>query len=294
MKNIIFKIAMITFALVLSSCEKEITIDLPEYESKVVFEGTIEIDEYSQVVITKSADYFSVYNQQTLESMFVNNAFVTVTNQNNVVDTLDLTIDMNMPFPFVYKGKSIKGQVGGVYTLNAIIDGKTYSSTTRIPQPVAIDSAFYFEMDEINKSGIIRLKFTDPAGINNFYRVFTKRVNKDSTFYAVMGATYDDKFFDGNFTFGDLYRGDISNLKPVEEEENTFENNRYYNEGDTVIIKQSSLDFNSYKFWYSAEQLLQNGQNPFMSPASVKSNIADALGVWCGYGSTYYTVILKK
>ena len=40
------------------------------------------------------------------------------------------------------------------------------------------------------------------------------------------------------------------------------------------------MDYDHYKFWYTAEWIINAGDNPFLSPAPIHSNIDGAMGVW--------------
>ncbi len=280
--------------ILLTSCEKEISIDLPQYETKVVIEGSIETGEFAVVTITKSTDYFQVYDSATIANMFVRNALVTVSNQFGSIDTLTFAFDITQPLPFVYKGSTIIGQEGGIYTLKVQVDNKTYTTSTSILPAVTIDSLFFVEQNMDEHKGIIRMKFTDPLGARNYYRLFSKVLGKDSSYTPVWGgATFDDKLIDGISYFADIYRGDKSNLM----QENTHGDprlSRFFGIGDTVVVKMSSIDYYTYKFWYSAEMEMNSGGNPFTTPSPINSNIPNALGIWGGYGVFYDTIIIAN
>jgi hypothetical protein len=283
-------------AVTLTSCEKEINVDLPEYQSKIVIEGSIETGEPAMVFITRSADYFQKYDMETLKNMFVTNAVVTVTNQNGVVDSLHYITDPTQAMPFLYKGSTVLGETGGTFKLKVVVDGKEYLASTTILPAVPLDSLNFIEQDGPDHAGIVRANFTDPAGEHNYYRVFAKVIGHDQIFIPVWGgATFDDRLIDGIHTSGDIYRGSQSNL--MQNDTSTGENRmsaHYFMPGDIVVIKWCSMDYNSFKFWNSADVEINSGGNPFMSPAPIISNIPDALGVWCGYGTLFDTLVVPS
>ena len=111
------RIIFVFLALFFVSCEKEITLDLPQSEDKTVIEGEIELGEYACVIITKNSSYFDpvvvkpiidyisqdildILPQEiidTLEQIMVpdvidTSAFVTVSDGNQI-DTLKLSFD---------------------------------------------------------------------------------------------------------------------------------------------------------------------------------------------------------
>lgn len=283
-------------AVALSSCEKDINVNLPEYQSKIVIEGAIETGEPAMVFITRSTDYFQKYDLETITNMFITNAVVTVTNQNGVVDSLHFTTDPTQSMPVFYKGSTVLGETGGTYKLKVVVDGKEYSSSTTILPAVPMDSLNFVEQDESNHAGIVRVSFTDPAGAHNYYRVFTKVLGADEMFLPVWGgASFDDRLIDGVHTFGDLYKGSQSNL--VQNDTSTSEeymSAHFFMPGDTVVVKWCSIDYSSYQFWYSADVEIYSGGNPFTSPSPIISNIPDALGVWCGYGTILDTLVVPS
>jgi hypothetical protein len=70
-----------------------------------------------------------------------------------------------------------------------------------------------------------------------------------------------------------------------------------YKVGDTVYLKYALLDEGGYRFWQSANGELTFGQNPFMSPKPIISNIIcntgeKCLGVWCGAAKKEMMLIL--
>jgi hypothetical protein len=100
----------------------------------------------------------------------------------------------------------------------------------------------------------------------------------------VMGI--DDIFFSGNKFGFSLNRSPGSYL--------SSQGNKYFAIGDTVSIKFCTIDKAHYDFWNSFQDEVLNTSNPFASSlSSVKSNVTNGLGIWGGYGASYYTIIIK-
>lgn len=297
-KNIYFalKTTVITafFAMITYSCEKEITVDLPEYQEKIVVEGWIDYNEYATVFLTKSTSYFAHYTEETLTDMVITDALVMVSDLQGNTDTLTLGVDTTLAFPVRFKGSKIKGEYGGIYQLKIIYNNKTISATTTIPQPFNIDSVYYVEQDAKYHKGILRMKFKDQAGVNNFYRIFSMKLGKNKNFVPALGSVFDDRLFDGKETFFELYQGRASNIVSSDYYDDSLQYlNYYFGSGDTVIYKYATIDYPHYNFWYTAEWEISSGGNPFTSPAPVRSNIDGAIGVWGGYGSKIDTFIVQ-
>ncbi len=286
--KLILQIFGLLSILIFSSCEKEITIDLPEQPSQYVVEGWIEQDQPATVIITKSAPYFAPIDSVTLFNSIVQNATVVVSDG---LSSETLTLSINPAyFPYImYMGSTLKGVVGRTYTLNITVDGNTLSGTTTIPPPRYLDSVWFKLAGNSDSLGYIFGKGTDDNASQDFYRLFTKRKNKDKGFVPMLGSVWEDKYFNGQtFTF-QIYRGQASYIvSDTPEERKEFGKFRL---GDTVIVKLSLLDYNHYLFWKSYEGELFSGSNPFSNPASIKSNIQGGLGVWGGYGSSYDTLV---
>lgn len=286
---LIIVISILTF-----SCEKEITVDLPEYQDEIVVEGWIEYNDFATLFLTKSSSYFAHYTEETVRDMVITDAMVTVADLNGLVDTLTIGIDTTLAFPLRYKGNKIKGEYGGVYQLKIVTNNKTISAITTIPQPFTMDTVYYVEQDAEYKKGILRMKFKDQAGVNNYYRFFSMKLGKQKNFVPALGSVFDDRLFDGKETFFELYQGRSSNVVPGDNNDNELRYlNYYFGSGDTVIYKYASMDYPHYNFWYTAEWEMSSGGNPFTSPAPIRSNIDGAMGVWGGYGSKIDTFIVQ-
>ena len=294
----LFKILFTIFIFSFVSCEKDITVDLPKPEEKIVLEGIIENNQYPYLFVTKNTAYFDKVDTNTLVNMIVidSNAVITVTHD-NIVDTMHLVFDFNNIIPIKYQG-NIKGEVGKTYKLSATIYGKTYTATTTIPTPIPLDSVKFklrFPGTPDDSTGFLWMYATDPDTLGNFYRLFSKTLGKDNVFVHPYSSVADDQYFNGQSVEYQIYRG--YNPATGEESDQTKEDvpRWVFLKGETVVLKFCSLDVEHYNFWYSIE--LQNAAdgNPFASPVTVKTNIkGGALGVWGGYGAAFDTVYIDN
>lgn len=270
------------------SCEKDIDLNLPDPEIKIVAEGWIDQSDYPIVMLTKSSPYFSVVDSAAIMDMIVLNATVVVSD-GVIYDTLTPTFDPNYFPPFLYKGSLIKGEVDKTYYLKVITDSITLTATTTVTPPIPLDSVWFEVEDNQDSLGYVWGSFQDPADQINFYRLFTKRLCKDSRFIPTFGSAYDDKFFNGQSFEFSLMRGIESLTDTTTDEEMTF-----FKIGDTVIVKACTMDKAHYDFWRSAEGEMYTSGNPFASPTQIVTNIeGGGLGIWGGYGVYTDTVICK-
>ncbi|NTW31307.1 MAG: DUF4249 domain-containing protein [Bacteroidetes bacterium] len=279
---------IILFLALLVSCEKNIIIDTPKAEEKIVIEGWIDLNDFSEVMLTKNLPYFGSIDSTMIFNLIIQNATVIVS-EGNTNDTLKKEINLDIFPPVFYHGTKIKGEVGKTYTLTVNALGKTLTAHTTIPSPVLIDTLWFKKEPLQDSLGYIWGFFTDPPEYGNNYRLFTKRLHKDKRFIAVFGSVFDDKFFNGQSFQFSLMRGAGSNNYMNEDKEFG-----YYKIGDTIVVKVCTIDKPHYDFWRSAEGSMHSGANPFSNPTQIVSNIdGGGLGIWGGYGIFYDTIVAK-
>ncbi len=282
-------------AMLLSSCQKQVNIDLPEPENKLVIEGWIEQDQYPVVSVTRNSPYFSAVDSNTLVNLFILNAQVFVSDG---VQTEQLTLDFSNAmlgvWPFIcYRGSMIKGEIGKSYSLTIYAEGDTITGVTTIPEPVTLDSIWWKPDNQSNVEndslGYLWATYNDNPNLKQYFRLFTMRKGKDKDWVPLFGSTFDDIFFNGiSFTFS-MYRGipSLSDIEAIENDPELF----YFKKGDTIDVKITSIDREHYDFWRTVEQEYYSGGNPFIFPVVIRHNVKGAVGVWGGYGATFYRVV---
>jgi hypothetical protein len=289
---VLLRLNLFFLLVFLSSCEKEITVNLPDAEKKVVVEGAIEQSGQPYVLLTRSSSYFAPIADFT-NNLFVTDAIVVISN-GVITDTMQggLNMEIYNPFPvFAYTSDLITGEIGGTYSLKIIADGKTLTTTTTIPVPVVLDSLWVKPKAGSNNDSLVNVwaKLSDPAAIGNNYRWFTKVLGRDSRYLTPGDAAFNDKFTNGvQYDFW-YHHPDDPFINT-----DTMEHNHRFFKGDTVVVKFCSIDFASYNFFHSLETVDDANGNPFAAPASVFTNVSESgLGGWIGYGAFYDTIIVK-
>jgi hypothetical protein len=268
------------------SCNGDFILQLSEPDDKIVVEGWIDGGQYAKVLLTRNSPYFSSIDSASLRDLVLTTAKVTLTDGGKS-EMLILRRNNNYFPPYIFEGNEIKGETGKVYTLTAEYGGKTAWATTTIPPKVNLDTLFFTLNEDSDSLGSIHLEFTDPPENKNFYRVLVKCGSKDKRYLSPMIMALDDNLFSGQ-TFGfSVSRGPESLL--------SSHGNKYFQIGDTVGIKFCSIDKAHYEFWSTFQDEVMNTSNPFASSLSgIFSNIqGDGLGVWGGYGVSFYTLIIK-
>ncbi len=269
------------------SCEKDITVDLPEPESRIVVEGYITPGVSAYVFISRSVAYFAPVDSASLVSSAVKGALVTLSDGTSTDTLVELAPDIG----YLYISPNMTGEVGKTYSLNIVTsDGKTVSSTTTIPALVPLDSIWFKPQNETDSLGWTWARLSDPGSAVNNYRWFAKRLGKDNDFIAPIGSVLEDKFFNGlSFDFA-YNRGKAPNS--LAEDDNNEEEG-YFKKGDTIVVKFASITKESFDFWRSAETQSSSNGNPFGSPAPLKGNIEGGIGIWEGYSFSLDTTIAE-
>lgn len=317
-------IALLLGLCLFFSCEKEIDIAIPVEEGKVVVEGFIENGQAPLVILSKSQPFFSAVDVNSVAQSLITDADIKMIVENR--DTIPLIRLCSSQLPDSLRerfaqqsGLSILasedanfciytslderalGQINKNYRLRIQVDGQTIEAETRIPTPIPLDSLWYKKDASRDSLGFVWARLSDPAGKYNAYRWFAQRIStyeygenkgelKDPFFIAPFGSAFEDEFFDGlSFDFA-YNRGQIPGSQ--KEDDNGLESG-YFKEGDSIAVKFTTIDQAAFKYWRTYYTAIGNTGSPFASPANVKSNITNGLGVWVGYGVSIDTLVAK-
>ncbi len=284
------------FALIalLTGCEKNVTVAVPNGDEEVVVEGYIETGKNPQVILSRTLPFFGEVNTSNVLQNLIPGATVIV-NNGTVNDTL-------LSFSGYYFSTSMIGEIGKTYTLTVYVNGKTITSVTTIPVPVKLDSVWWKADGQRDSLGFAWGHLTDPDTTGNCYRWFAQRINryifgpdsghvKDSTFIApIGGSVFEDKFINGRSFDISFPRGSFSFSS---KEDDVNDEKFFFKRGDTIVVKFCALDRAHFQFWRSEETQVGNNGNPFGSPAPVTSNIVGGLGIWGGYSPSFDTIIAR-
>ena len=282
--------------LVAGACETEIDVDLPDYEPKLVIEGTIENDQPAIVMLSRSIPYFANIDFAYIsDNMVIPDAEVTVTSSDGDRDSLIFQFCPEAPLFLAYVSPTLRGRENTSYTLTVKYGGKEYCAVTTIPHSFDLDSLWFsYPSDIINKDTMrtVRVLMTDDANETNYYR-FQVKVScpkfTDRLWISTMPVAFDDKTFNG-ITFNyELERFGITMLHGVgmSDAQSQAARRLTFRPGDTVYVKHSLMDYNTYRFMSTGGSEAIIGSNPFTNPAPVFSNIEgdNVLGAWCGFAS---------
>jgi hypothetical protein len=308
-------IVLVACCSILSSCTKEVKIDIPGYEEKVVIDGRIETGMPPIVLISKTQDIYSPTTLDAFLNSFQSGAVVTVSDGTTTV-VLDEICSDNLPpgteamaaalfgipeaelanyhlCAYSSFNTAIFGQVGKTYSLKVVLNGETFTSVTQIVNPTPLNSVFWVQDPDANPGyGYSWANLSDPVGQYDAYLWEVKRINlvngatKDPNFKTTFSPVINDEFFNGQ-TFNFYYEN------PFTWDDDTIasKDKGYYKQGDSVVIKFSKMDADVYEFLEKKYMQLQTAGNPFASPTTIPTNIqGGALGLWAGYSPSFDTL----
>ncbi|MBK8226209.1 MAG: DUF4249 domain-containing protein [Flavobacteriales bacterium] len=309
--------------LLLAGCDKEINVDLPETESKVVVEGNIETGQAPIVFLTRTQSFFAPTSVASIAGTYISDAVVTVNDGDSTYTLTRLCSDL-IPDSLIdevaaqtgvsadllraaricawtFLNNELLGEEGRTYSLRVETEGKTLTSVTTIPHGVALDSA-WFKLDDPSPNaddslGFLWARLSDPDTAGNAYRWFARRINlgadgqpKDSRFISPFFGVFEDRYIDGLTLDFNYNRGN----EPYSQAEDDINEERgYFKRGDTVVVKFSSIGLNEFRFFNSFANNASSQGDVFSNPSNIRSNIDGGLGAWVGYAPRFRTVVCQ-
>lgn len=261
-------ILYILFALLLTSCEKVIDLDLNEAEKKYVVEAVItDQPGTARVLITQTKNFDEDNNFPGIAG-----AAVTITESGGATTVLTETA------AGVYEAPSLVAATGKTYELVVNVGGNTFSASCRMPVKSNLDTIFVtdeFLFTDTRK--IVNVEFRDPPGRGNNYR-FVQYVNtkkEDEIFIQ------NDDYTDGR---------DINNrLYFFAEDDDTAS---LIKSGDTIKIEMLCIDQPVYTYWFS---LLRSavGNDGQATPSNPVTNMqGGALGYFSAHTLQEKTMVV--
>ncbi|TAE85404.1 MAG: DUF4249 domain-containing protein [Bacteroidetes bacterium] len=277
--------------LLLCSCEKEITVNLPPSKPSLVVEASInqQFPNLNYVYISRTVDYFNPdlsLNGVSNAQVFITSGSVSGTdttwNEGSRIQLFDIN---NIPgvdsllqgFTGIYFNPLLIPQVGVPYRLDIEVGSEKITGVTSIPKVVNIDTVYWRQELSTNKSDtnmFVTFEFNDGPEKNNYRLAIYTGQNPLLIGWGAAESfrTFDDSFIDNG-------KRPYSFFSP-------------FKYGDTLNLYLSSVGRREYLFWESFVEAANNG-GPFATPISVKSNIKGAIGSFTGYGVSFRRMILR-
>lgn len=274
MKKLVTKhnsfIGIISFILfLLTSCEKVVQLDLSSADQQVVVQAN---------VFNRPGPY--IVNLNYSISYYSDNTFPNVTGASvQLSDDAGNSETLSEVSPGIYKTNVISGTAGRTYYLQINANNNYYSAFSTMPNPVAIDSLLLTPIYSKNTTIITGYraicKYTDPAGVGNFYRVVVGS-NNLSALGDRTSRVVEDKVVDG------------------QQLSSSFSTKLHT--GDTINMQLQCIDKSTYDFYNTLNNAIGNtGAGQFISslPANPTNNISNhGLGYFSAYALTTKTLVI--
>lgn len=281
--NETMKYTTILFILIvsLSSCTEKIDIDVGTTYQRFIVEGTITTDTMKHGVrLLKSIDYYANEQPPT-----ISDAIVTIDDGVNKV-----TLEEHPQDPGYYEtDEDYFGVVGRTYKLGieipeAINGHISYSAISELKPVAPIDSirVEYVEEWEVWE---LQIFAWDPP-TEDFYSFEVYKNGIEITDTVTKRGVTDDRFFNGNFTFGVAVYYFYSGYEP-----------EYVYPGDTITLRMGGITKNYYNFLIELMDQTFEYRNPLFSgpPANIRSNISNGgLGFFTAYSTSYSSTIYQE
>jgi hypothetical protein len=263
---------------VFTSCTERIDIDLGTTYTRFVVDGVITTDTMAHYVkLSKSIDYYSETAVPGVSdaTVTINDGFETVLlEESNTVPGLYLTPDDYFGVP------------GRTYQLNIelqeAINGQTsYSATSKLNPVVPIDSIDVVYKEEW-EAWELQLYATDPLDVN-FYMFDVYKNGKLLTDTINEVGISDDKYFNGNFTYGAA----VYYFVKENPDEELFP-------GDSIKLRMAGITSEYYTFVIDVMNETFEFRNPLFSgpPANISTNITNGgMGFFTAYAVSYASAV---
>lgn len=271
MKNIIFII--LTLFLV-TSCEKEIDLDLDDKSGNIVIEGNVTNQPGPYFVrITKSVA-FTANNQYPA----VSDAQVILSDNTGQTETLQYVGDGK------YKTTAFTGVTGRTYTLKIQAEGKQYTAQSSMPEVVNFDGLTQDSFAFGGETTYTLLPvFTDPIALGNRY-LFNFTVNN------VTKKTFE--------VFSDNVNNGLVNQRPLilpNEDDDDDPNSHKVVPGDTIYVEMQSIDHSIFTYYSALLQISgDGGPGAGVTPSNPPSNINNgALGYFSAHTTQKKSIVIQ-
>lgn len=261
----------IVLSMLLSSCEKEIQLDLREGDLKYVLEAYLDDSLGFRTKITQTKAFYTDNNFPAIEDAVVVLRDEFGNSHQILHDSAGWYIDT-----------SLIGIPSVTYTLSISHSGKTFEASAKIPTPVPIDTiriqTFNFGDSPDGVLRVMQLWYNDPAAEQNYYQGVVRFNDSEPSPGNFTGFIQDDRFNNGTNTFLYLFAGPGSvEIFP----------------GDTATIILQSIEKATYDYLFTMEAM-DGGPGGGIAPTNPPTNWSNgALGLFSVFSSKSITYIVR-
>ena len=223
---------LLLFCLLLTGCEKEITLDYNSVEKLPVIEGRI-TNEATEVIITYTRDM-----EDPVKSTGIDGAVVTISYGNGINETLEYGNN-----GYYYSPSGLKGQSGTTYTLSVTIDGQEYTSHSTMQNQARIKSTKFEWVNFMNARVLFYgIEIDDIVGEENYYYYNMYRNGEN-----YMWDVFSDRGYTDGVITNDIYcMVESTSGNNIDEDPDEI-----LYDGDIITLEVKAIDRRTYDYLYS-------------------------------------------
>lgn len=221
----------------LSSCEKEIDVDLRSVPPHIMIEGIVKQDQLATVRVSHTIDFGNNDGYPNLSG-----AIVTISDDKGNSEVL------KQDEKGWYTAKDMKGEIGRIYNMSVVYEGEEYTAISQMPPQVPIEDLTMQKVPIMDYAFPV-VHFTDPVGTTNqYYRalVFINGKQHPDVSEFVQSAEFNDG---DPCAMGLQVHINDSDVDPI-------------HKGDELTIEFQCIDKGTYMFFLTLESIGQSPTNP--------------------------------
>ena len=270
------------FFMLLVACSTDFEAD---EDPRLVVEGWIDSDGHPVVILTTTVPISEERKSlNNLGDYIVRWARVTVSDGEEEA-VLTGKLDRRYFPPYIYTTSRIRGKVGHTYRMTASYKDFYAEAETTIPEPMTLDSLRVKPCENNDTLWQLHGFFHDDLSVPRYYKFFVSRGRRSlMPLSSYMQTVSNEVFAPDEEIDVSIYKGRL-----VTERDTYIP---YFTSRDTLLVRFVTMDETSFRFWNQMEHNMTLAKLPMASAKNPISNVRGALGYWCGYGTTFYPVVI--
>lgn len=272
----------------LMACTRDVDIEQPRYQQRIVVDGYIETGRPAYVFLTMSSPYLTRYDSVSIRQSFLNYGKITLSSSKGEEEVLTLFREKGFFPPFVYRSIEMEGETGVRYDIKVEVKGREVTASTTIPPAPDIHSVRFIATTDT--TGYSEFSVMPPRSGKRFLFTRVRSTLAEEGYHPALNPVTIVSSDDKSPSWKRVLRSSEFGYYLMEPD-SVYYNNSYpryeYDLRDTVQILVGSVDSISYKVLESLLMDRANMENPFVfSGNKIESNIEGGIGRWTGIGVT--------
>ncbi|MGQ1889086.1 DUF4249 family protein [Thermophagus sp. OGC60D27] len=289
-----FLLPIALISITILSCRKEVELEQPAYQQKMVVDGYIETGQPAHVFLTMSSPFLTHYDSVSIRASFLNYAKITLSSSLGEEEVLTLFRENSFFPPYVYKSVHIKGEEGVQYQIKVEGMGQILKAETTIPPAVEIVGTRFVEISDTTGFWEFAIDAPDRESLYLFTRV--KSSYAEENFHPSFNPVSLVKASQSGPVWHRLLRTSEFGLY-LRDAESTFYGmyeQFEYDRRDTLKLIVGTIDSASYRVLESLFADRANHENPFaFNGNTIETNIEGGIGRWTGVGFKEVAVLFN-